>query len=55
MLARLFSLAALGFGIAAVPLPFFEGRGWKLGVPGWFTGGVVISPTSDFSRVGRIR
>jgi hypothetical protein len=48
MLARLFALAALGCGIAAVALPFFEGRVWKLGVLGWFTGGVLLALLAIF-------
>ena len=47
-LARLFSLAALGCGIAAVVLPFFEGRFWKLGILGWFTGGLLLALLAIF-------
>ena len=48
MLARLFGLAALGCGITAVELPFFEERVWKLGILGWFTGGVLLALLAIF-------
>ena len=47
-LARLFGLAALGCGVAALVLPFFEGRVWKLGYIGWFAGGSLLALLAIF-------
>lgn len=41
-LARILALAGLACGIAAVVLPFFEGRVWKIGYAGWFAGGALL-------------
>jgi hypothetical protein len=46
--ARILALDALGCGIAAVVLPFFEGRVWKIGTMGWFAGGALLALLAIF-------
>ena len=48
VLTRIFALAALGCGIAALALPFFEGRVWKIGYIGWFAGGGLLALLAIF-------
>ena len=48
MLARLFALTALGCGITALVLSFFETRVWKLGFIGWFAGGSLLALLAIF-------
>lgn len=39
--ARLFALACLGLGIIGL-IVGFDDKTWKLGVVGWFTGGILL-------------
>ncbi len=41
-LARLFVAAGLGCGIVGLLIGVVE-RTWKLGVTGWFTGGILLA------------
>ena len=42
MMARLLMLAAVVLGIIGLVVGFSD-RTWKLGVTGWFTGGVLVA------------
>ena len=42
------AVGALGCGIAAVVLPFFDGRVWKIGTMGWFSGGALLALLAIF-------
>lgn len=46
--ARFLAFDALGCGIAAVVLPFFDGRVWKIGSMGWFAGGALLALLAIF-------
>ena len=48
LVARFLALDALGCGIAAVVLPFFEERMWKIGTMGWFSGGALLALLAIF-------
>ena len=54
LVARILALFALGCGIVAVLLPFFEGSVWKLGTMGWFAGGALLAfaPTAFYASYG---
>ena len=41
-MARLLGLGALACGIVTVVIGII-GRSWKLGVTGWFTGGILLA------------
>ncbi len=40
-LVRVFATACLGLGIVGLIVGFTE-KSWKLGVVGWFTGGILL-------------